>query len=103
MVLTTIPNFGEKPYAVLGMVSGSMVQSKNMFKDIGAGLKSMVGGELRSNTDMMHEARQEATRRMIAEAERLGADAILGVNYSTSSIVQGAAEVLATGTAVRLL
>ena len=67
MVLTTIPNFGEKPYAVLGMVSGSMVQSKNMFKDIGAGLK------------------------------------ILGVNYSTSSIVQGAAEVLATGTAVRLL
>ena len=48
MVLTTIPNFGEKPYAVLGMVSGSMVQSKNMFKDIGAGLKSMVGGELRS-------------------------------------------------------
>ena len=103
MVLTIIPNFGEKPYAVLGMVSGSMVQSKNMFKDIGAGLKSMVGGELRSYTDMMQEARQEATRRMIAEAERLGADAILGVNYSTSSIVQGAAEVLATGTAVRLL
>ena len=103
MVLTTIPNFGEKPYAVLGMVSGSMVQSKNMFKDIGAGLKSMVGGELRSYTDMMQEARQEATRRMIAEAERLGADAILGVNDSASSIVQGAAEVVAIGIVVRVL
>lgn len=103
MVLTTIPNFGDRPYTVLGIVSGSMVQSKNMFKDIGAGLKGMIGGELHSYTDMMQEARHEATMRMIQEAERMGADAILGVNYATSSIVQGAAEVLATGTAVKLL
>ncbi len=103
MVLTTIPNLGDQPYQVLGMVTGSMVQSKNMFKDMGAGFKSMVGGELKSYTAMMQEARREATQRMISEAVSMGADAILGVSYATSSIVQGAAEVLATGTAVRFL
>ncbi|MDD5952071.1 MAG: YbjQ family protein [Oscillospiraceae bacterium] len=103
MVLTTISNLGDQKFQVLGMVSGSMVQSKNMFKDIGAGLKGMIGGELRAYTEMMQEARDEATRRMMAQADSLGADAILGVRYATSSIVQGAAEVLVTGTAVRLL
>lgn len=103
MLLTTISNLGERRYEVLGLVSGGMVQSKNMFKDMGAGFKSMVGGELRSYTQMMREAREEATRRMIQEAEALGADAILGVTYSTSSIIQGAAEVLATGTAVKIM
>lgn len=103
MILTTIPNMGNREYEVLGMVCGSMVQSKNMFKDMGAGFKSMIGGELKSYTAMMQEARSEATQRMIAQAESMHADAILGVNYATSSIVQGAAEVLATGTAVRFL
>lgn len=103
MVLTTTCNFGSRNFEILGMVTGSMVHSKNMFKDIGAGFKSIAGGELKSYTQMMQEARHEATMRMIYEAEQMGADAILGVAYSTSSIMQGAAEVLATGTAVRLL
>ena len=103
MLLTTIPNLGDRKFEVLGLVSGNMVQSKNMFRDLGAGFKSMVGGELRDYTDMMQEARDEATNRMIIQAQSMGADAILGVSYATSSIMQGAAEVLATGTAVRLL
>ena len=103
MLLTTIPNLGHQEFEVLGMVSGNMVQSKNMFRDLGAGFKSMVGGELRDYTAMMQEARDEATRRMMEQAYSMGADAILGVSYATSSIMQGAAEVLATGTAVRLL
>lgn len=103
MILTTIHNMGNYQYEVLGLVTGSMVSSKNMFKDFGAGLKSMVGGELKSYTAMMQEARHEATQRMIAEAQAMGADAILGVSYATSSIIQGAAEVLATGTAVRFI
>lgn len=103
MILTTISNLGGYNYEVIGLVSGSMVSSKNMFKDFGAGLKSMVGGELKSYTAMMQESRQEAIQRMIAEAQALGADAILGVTYSTSSIMQGAAEVLETGTAVRFI
>lgn len=103
MILTTIHNMGNYQYEVIGLVTGSMVSSKNMFKDIGAGFKSMVGGELKSYTAMMQEARNEATQRMIAEAQAMGADAILGVSYATSSIVQGAAEVLATGTAVRFV
>lgn len=103
MILTTIHNLGNQPYEVIGLVTGSMVKSKNMFKDMGAGFKSMVGGELKSYTAMMDEARNEATQRMVDEAAALGAHAILGVNYATSSIVQGAAEVLVTGTAVRFL
>ena len=103
MLLTTIPNLGHQEFQVLGMVSGNMVQSKNMFRDLGAGFKSMVGGELHDYTAMMQEARTEATNRMIAQAQSMGANAILGISYATSSIMQGAAEVLATGTAVRLL
>ena len=103
MILTTIHNMGDYKYEVIGLVTGSMVSTKNMFKDFGAGLKSMVGGELKSYTAMMKEARDEATQRMIAEAQAMGADAILGVSYATSSIIQGAAEVLATGTAIRFI
>ena len=103
MLLTTIHNLGDQKFEVLGMVDGNMVQSKNMFRDIGAGFKSMVGGELRDYTAMMQEARAEATNRMIAQAMSMGANAILGVSYATSSIIQGAAEVLVTGTAVRIL
>ena len=70
MILTTIPNMGGRDYQVLGMVTGSMVQSKNAFKDIGAGFKSMIGGELHSYTEMMQEARHAATMRMIDQAEQ---------------------------------
>ena len=103
MLLTTIHNLGGQEFEVLGMVSGNMVQSKNMFRDLGAGFKSMVGGELHDYTAMMTEAREAAVGRMIEQARSMGADAILGVSFATSSIMQGAAEVLATGTAVRLL
>ena len=88
---------------MLGLVKGSTVQSKHIGKDIGAGFKSIIGGELRSYTEMMEEARQTATERMTAEANALGADAIVNVRFTTSAITQGAAEVIAYGTAVKFI
>lgn len=88
-------------YEELGVVSGSTIQSKNMFADFGQGLKSIVGGELKSYTGMMDKAREMATQRMIAQAEQLGADAIIGVRFTTNSIMAQAAEVLVFGTAVK--
>lgn len=85
----------------LGVVKGNVVTTKNIGKDIGAGLKSMIGGELVSYTKMLTEAREIATERMVAEAESLGADAVLLVRYSTSAIMQSAAEIIAYGTAVK--
>ncbi len=84
----------------LGVVQGSTVQAKNVFRDIGAGLKNLIGGELKSYTDLLEEARREAINRMTKEAEALGANAILNVRFATSTITQGAAEILAYGTAV---
>ncbi len=92
-----------KKLELLGLVKGSTVQSKNIGKDIGAGFKTIVGGELKSYTQMMDEARTIATRRMVEEAEALGADAVINVRYASSAIMQGAAEVMAYGTAVRYL
>ena len=88
---------------MLGLVKGSTVQSKHIGKDIGAGFKSIIGGELRSYTEMMEEARQTATERMTAEANALGVDAIVNVRFTTSAITQGAAEVIAYGTAVKFI
>ena len=88
-------------YEALGVVSGSTIQSKNMFADFGQGLKSIVGGELKSYTGMMDKARSQATDRMVEQAQAMGADAIIGVRYTTSSIMAQAAEVLVYGTAVR--
>ena len=82
---------------MLGLVKGSTVQSKHIGKDIGAGFKSIVGGELKGYTEMMEDARREATARMIREAEGMGADAIVNVRFTTSSITPGAAEVIAYG------
>ncbi len=84
----------------LGVVQGSTVQAKNVFRDIGAALKNLVGGELRSYTDLLNESRQASLERMQSEAQALGANAILNVRFSTSTITQGAAELLAYGTAV---
>lgn len=84
----------------LGVVQGSTVQAKNVFRDIGAGLKNLIGGELKSYTDLLEESRREAVNRMTKEAEALGANAILNVRFATSTITQGAAEILAYGTAV---
>lgn len=100
MLLTTTENINGKTYEILGLVKGATIQSKNIGKDFGAGLKSIVGGELKGYTEMMEEARSVATERMISEAQAMGADAIVCVHFSTSAIMQGAAEVMAYGTAV---
>lgn len=98
--IDTIPN---KKYEPVALVQGGMVQSKHLGKDIAESFKTMVGGELKSYTTMMQEARAVATQRMVDDAAKYNADAIIGVKYASSSIVQGAAEVLAYGTAVRFI
>lgn len=103
MLLVTTEKINGKEIQEIGIVIGNTVQSKNMVKDFGAGMKSMVGGELKSYTKMLTEARDIATQRMIAQAEALGADAIVNIRYSSSAILQGAAEILASGTAVKFL
>lgn len=85
-----------------GVVSGSTVRAKHIGKDIMAGLKNIVGGELKGYTELLQEARQEALERMIAQAESVGANAVVNVRFSTSNITQGAAELFAYGTAVRV-
>jgi len=87
----------------LGMVKGSMIQSKHLGKDISNLLKSLVGGELRGYSEMLNEARAIATKRMIEEADNLSADAIVNVRYTTSAVMQGAAEILVYGTAVKFV
>src|SRR5687767_8054848 len=93
---------GRRVRTHLGMVQGSTVRSKHAGKDILAGLKNIVGGELKAYTELMQEARDEATERMIAQATSIGANAVLNVRYSATSITVGAAEILAYGTAVVL-
>lgn len=102
MLLVTIEQIPGKTYQVLGMVKGQTVHSKNIGRDIAAGLKTLVGGELVGYTEMISEARALATKRMAEEAETLGADAVVGIRYASSSIMQGAAEVVAYGTAVKM-
>ena len=88
---------------MLGLVKGSTIQSKHIGKDIAQSFKTLVGGELKSYNEMMNEARALATKRMVAEAEELGADAIVNIRYASSAIMQGAAEVIAYGTAVKFI
>ena len=90
-----------KELEMLGIVKGSTIQSKHLGKDISQGFKTLVGGELKAYTEMMNDARALATERMKAEATVMGADAIVNVRYSSSSVMQGAAEVMAYGTAVK--
>ncbi len=101
MLCITTENIPGKEYDVLGLVQGSTIQSKNLGHDIGQSLKTIVGGELKSYNKMMEDARALATSRMVEEARRLGADAIVGVRYTSSAIMTAAAEVLAYGTAVK--
>lgn len=89
-----------KEIETVGLVKGSTIQTKNFGKDMGAGLKSIIGGELKGYTSMMNEARDIAMDRMIDDAKNMGADGIVNVRFSTSSIMNGAAEVMAYGTAV---
>lgn len=88
---------------MLGVVKGSTIQTMNAFKDIGAGLKTLVGGELGNYNEMMAKARDIATNRMVEEAEKMGADAIVSMRYATSAIMQSAAEVMAYGPTVKFI
>ena len=85
----------------LGIVKGEIVQSKNLGRDFMAGMKTLVGGEIKGYTEMIREARQIATKRMVDEAERLGADAVVGIRYGSSAVMQGAAEIIVYGPAVK--
>ena len=102
MLLLNIEYVPGKKIEALGLVKGSVVQTKNFGKDFMAGMKTLVGGEIESYTQMLKEARQIATKRMVDEAEALGADAVINLRYTSSSVMQGAAEVTAYGTAVRI-
>lgn len=101
MLLLNIEYIPGKRIEALGMVKGSVVQCKNFGKDFMAGMKTLVGGEIEGYTEMLNEARQIATKRMVDEAEALGADAVVGLRYGSASVMQGAAEVIAYGTAVK--
>ena len=101
MILVNTDCITGKELEMLGLVKGSTIQSKNIGKDISQALKTLVGGELKEYNEMMNDARALATKRMVAEAEALGADAVVNIRYSSSAVMQGAAEVIAYGTAVR--
>lgn len=101
MILVNTETISGKELEMLGLVKGSTIQSKNVGRDITQSFKTLVGGELKAYTDMMNDARAHATKRMVAEAESLGADAIVNVRYASAAVMQGAAEVMAYGTAVK--
>ena len=101
MLIMTTESVPGKEMEVLGLVKGHTVQTVNVIKDIGASFKTLVGGELKKYNEMLANARNIATERMESEAQALGADAVIGVRYTTSSIMQGACEVFAYGTAVK--
>lgn len=101
MILVTTDTINGKDLEMLGMVKGSTIQTVNALRDIGAGLKTLVGGELAKYNQMMNDARALATKRMVEEAENMGADAVVCVRYASSSVMQSAAEVMAYGTAVK--
>ena len=103
MKLITIETIPGQNYEVLNVVKGTVVYSKNFGRDFMAGMKTLVGGEIVGYTEMLNEARLIATKRMVDEAEALGADAVVGLRYASSSVMQGAAEVVAYGTAVKFL
>lgn len=96
-------NIPGKKFELISTVKGSMIQSKHLGRDIGSALKSLVGGELRAYSEMLNEARAIATKRMIEEAVALNADAVVNIRYTTSAVMQGAAEILVYGTAVRFV
>ena len=102
MLLLNIDHVPGRDMEAIGLVKGTVVQSKNFGKDFMAGMKTLVGGEIKSYTDMLVEARQIATKRMVDEATAMGADAVVNVRYGSSAVMQGAAEVIAYGTAVKL-
>ena len=103
MKLLSIEYIPGKEIEALGMVKGTVVQTKNIGRDFMAGMKTLVGGEIVGYTEMLNEARQIAVKRMVDEAKELGADAVIDVKYGSSQVMQGAAEVIAYGTAVKII
>ena len=101
MILSTTESISGKELETLGLVKGSTIQTVNAVRDIGAGLKTLVGGELTRYNEMMNDARALATKRMVAEPEAMGADAVVAIRYTSASVMQSAAEVMAYGTAVK--
>ena len=102
MILVNTDYISGKELEMLGLVKGSTIHSKHLGKDITSAFKGLVGGELVAYKEMMNEARAIATKRMVEEAESLGADAIVNIRYASSAVMQGAAEVIAYGTAVKI-
>ncbi len=101
MILVNTDYISGKELVMLGLVKGSTIQTKNIGKDFMQGLKTLVGGELTGYNQMMNDARALATKRMVAEADALQADAIVNIRYASSAVMSGAAEVIAYGTAVK--
>ena len=102
IILTTDKVPGKEVKEILGVVKGNTVRARNIGRDIGAAFKSMIGGEVKTYTDMTTQAREEAFNRMVNQAIEMGADAVIGMRFMTSMIMQGASEMLAYGTAVKL-
>jgi len=103
MIIVSTPEVpGRRVTEALGLVMGSTVRAKHLGKDIAAGLRTLVGGEIKEYTEMLEDARKEAIRRMVEEAQALGADAVVNVRFATAQTMSSAAEIMAYGTAVRL-
>lgn len=103
MIITNVETVpGKKITGHFGLVSGSTIRAKHVGRDLMAGLKNLVGGELKGYTQLLQESRDQATERMVEQARQLGANAVVNVRFSTSSVAQGAAEIYAYGTAVKV-
>ncbi len=103
MILTTLEGVpGKTIVEHYGLVQGSTIRAKHIGKDIMAGLKNIVGGELKGYTELLQESRKEATERMVLQAQEMGANAVVNIRFATSSVAQGAAELFAYGTAVKV-
>lgn len=103
MILVNTEYYNDKKFNMLGLVKGSTIQTKNLGRDITQSFKHLVGGELTAYNEMMNDARALATKRMVQEAEELGADAVINIRYASSSVMSGAAEVIVYGTAVKFI
>ena len=103
MILVNTDYISGKELETLSLVKGSTIQSKHLGKDISQAFKNLVGGEMKAYNEMMNEARALATKRMVEEAEALGADAVVNIRYASAAVMQGAAEVIVYGTAVKFV
>lgn len=101
-LVTTGNEIPGKKFVILGVAKGSTVRARNVARDIGAGFKNLVGGEIKTYTEMTNQSREEAYNRMVNEAIKMGANAIIGMRFSTSMIMAGASEMVAYGTAVKV-